>query len=135
MSLAAGKEGPELPPSRPTMAATHPQIASQGQAIIETITKLSNPDNNWHEGNYSVLVAQLPALFDQVSEFVGGVLTSRGPNDGVAYWPNRPLRLFSALRNAPGQGSLLTGLLSLPGLLLRPVLPSARPGSRGHIAR
>jgi hypothetical protein len=92
MSLGTTQEGPELPESRPTLATTHPHLVSQGHAIIKAIEELSNPDNNWHEGTYSALVAQLPGLFDLVTEFVGASLTARGPNDGVAYWAEQTFK-------------------------------------------
>jgi hypothetical protein len=46
MLLKAGQEGPELPESRPTLAVTYLQIASQGHTIITAIKKLLNLDSN-----------------------------------------------------------------------------------------
>jgi hypothetical protein len=85
MSLVGGREGPELPPSRPTMATTHPELHSLGEAIIQEIMKLSNPSNNWGPNNYSTLVERLPTLFNRVTEFVGDSLALRGPYNGVLY--------------------------------------------------
>ncbi len=65
---------------------------TQEHAIIKAIEELSNPDNDWHEGTYSALVAQLPGLFDLVTEFVGALLTARGPNDGVAHWAEQTIK-------------------------------------------
>ena len=109
MSSVAGRAGPELPPSRPTLAATHPEIASQGQAIIEEIMKLSNPDNSWREGHCQGLLDRLPGLFDAVSNFVGATLAIRGPNDGVAYWAEQTYKAVQRLeQRAPTPATTAT---------------------------
>jgi hypothetical protein len=92
MLLGTTQEGPELLESRPTLATTHPHLVSQGHTIIKAIKELSNPDNNWHKGTYSALVAQLLGLFDLVMEFVGASLTACGPNDGMAYWAEQTFK-------------------------------------------
>jgi hypothetical protein len=94
---------------------THPQIASQGHTIIAAIEKLSNPDSNWHEGNYSALVAQLPDLFDLVSEFVGAALAARGPDDGVAYWAKQTFKAVQRIeKGTQVSGPTVRGAIAGP---------------------
>jgi hypothetical protein len=93
MSSTAGLAGPELPLSRPTLGATHPEIASQGQAIIKEIIELSNPDNKWHEGHCKGLLDALPGLFDIVVDFISATLAIRGPNEVVAYWAEQTYKI------------------------------------------
>jgi hypothetical protein len=92
MSLGTTQEGPELLELQLTLTTTHPHLVSQGHAIIKAIKELLNPDNNWHEGTYSALIAQLLGLFDLVTEFVSALLIARGPNDGVAYWAKQTFK-------------------------------------------
>jgi hypothetical protein len=92
MSLGTTQEGPELPELRPTLATTHLHLVSQGHAIIKAIKELLNPDNNWHKGTYSALVAQLLGLFDLVTEFVGASLTAHRPNNSMAYWAEQTFK-------------------------------------------
>ena len=63
------REGPELPPTRPTLAMTHLELGSLGEEIIMDIMEIAD------EGK----------LFEKVVRFVGDALAIRGPNDGVAY--------------------------------------------------
>ena len=48
-----GKEGPELPPSRPLLATTHPQLARQGEEVIKEILDISEEGDKEIGGDYS----------------------------------------------------------------------------------
>ena len=79
-----GKEGPELPPSRPTLTMTHPELQRQGEQILKDIMDISEEGNKGED--IQSFLERLPGLFEKMSDFIGATLSTRGPNDGVAYW-------------------------------------------------
>jgi hypothetical protein len=71
-SSSTRREGPELPPTRPTLATTHPQLASLGEHIIVDIHELIDKGNKSSIGeDFAKLTAQLPGIFNNVLDFVG----------------------------------------------------------------
>jgi hypothetical protein len=76
------REGPELPPTRPTLAMTYPKLGRLGEEIIRNIMEITD---GGEQRSHSSIVGVLPQLFDKVLNFVEDALATRGPNDGVAY--------------------------------------------------
>jgi hypothetical protein len=93
--MSCGAAGPEPPPERPSLAATHPEISRRGNDILRDITQIMaiEPDT---EG-IATLVEGLPGFFDKVSDFVRDTLSSRGPNDSVAYWTEQTFRAIQRI--------------------------------------
>ena len=77
-----GVQGLELPPSRPTVAATHPQLSRQGQQLIADITNLTTENEAPSTANFADAVI---SIFDCTIDFVHAVLAARSPDDFVAY--------------------------------------------------
>jgi hypothetical protein len=75
-----------LPPSRPTLATTHPELACLGEAIIAEITEVLDIGSGNRDGDFSAAIAQLPDLLKKVMEFVGTALATRRSYDNVAHW-------------------------------------------------
>jgi hypothetical protein len=72
--------GPEPPPERPTLAATHPQLFSQGQAILailQSILQITSIPID--EDGISALMDGLPGFLDKADDFVRDTLSSRWP--------------------------------------------------------
>ena len=84
-------EGPELPASRPTLAMTHPELGSQGETLIIAINKFFEEGKENGE-LIEALTEQLPDLLASMVEFIGAALSTRGPNDGVAYWAEQTFK-------------------------------------------
>ena len=85
-SSSRRREGPEPPPSRPTLATTHPELASLGERIIVDIHELMDKGSKSRTGDeFEALTAQLPDLFNSVLDFVGAALATRGHYDNVAH--------------------------------------------------
>jgi hypothetical protein len=78
-------EGPELPPLRPTLATTHPELACLGEQINTDNTEIMDKGNRSSTGDaFAALVAQLPDVFN-VLDFVTAALAKRGHYDNVAH--------------------------------------------------
>lgn len=73
-SRSARREEPELPPTRRTLAMTHPELGSLGEEIIRDIMEIT--DEGKQRSNSSV-VGVLPQLFDKVLSFVRDALATR----------------------------------------------------------
>ena len=78
-----GVAGAELPPERPSLAATHPQLFSRGNDILQSIMQIMSITLT--EEGITAIVEGLPGFLDKVGDFVRDTLSSRGPNDSVAY--------------------------------------------------
>ena len=89
-------EGPKLPPTRPTLAATHPELGSQGESIIKAIVDITEKGPK-AEG----FIEGLPGFFDEVVNFVSAVLAVRGPYDEVAHWVEQTYKAVQRLEKAP----------------------------------
>lgn len=71
---------------RPTLATTHPQLASLGERIIVDIHELMDKRSKSSTGaDFAELTAQLPGIFNNVLGFVGTELATRGHYDNVAH--------------------------------------------------
>ena len=79
-----GVAGAEPPPERPSLAATHPQLFSRGNDILQSIMQIMSITPT--EEGIGAIVEGLPGFLDKVGDFVRDTLSSRGPNDSVAYW-------------------------------------------------
>ena len=80
------REGPELLPSRPTLATSHPELASLRELIILNIQLLMEQGNKSCIGDdFRALAEQLPGFCDSVLDFVGTALATRGHYDNVAH--------------------------------------------------
>jgi hypothetical protein len=85
-SSSTRREGPELPPTRPTLATTHPQLASLGERIIVDIHGLMDKRSKSSTGqDFAELTAQLPGIFDNVLGLIATALVTRGHYDNVAH--------------------------------------------------
>jgi hypothetical protein len=89
--LLGEMEGPEMPPTRPTLAMTHPELGHQGETLIIAINKIF--EEGEESGRLSDLaLRELPDLLASMVEFIGAALSTRGPNDGVAHWAEQTFR-------------------------------------------
>jgi hypothetical protein len=85
-SSSRRREGPELPPSQPTLATTHLELASLGEQIISNIQILIEQGNESRTGDdFKALAEQLPGFYNSVLDFVGTALATRGHYDNVAH--------------------------------------------------
>ena len=74
------REGPDPLATRPTLAMSHPELGSLGGEIIGKIIELTDQGR---QGSFAF--DALLELFDRMIDFVERALTTRGPNDSVAY--------------------------------------------------
>src|SRR5712672_2021227 len=72
-----GVAGAEPPPERPSLAATHPQLFSRGNDILQSIMQIMSITPT--EEGISAIVEGLPGFLDKVGDFVRDTLSSRGP--------------------------------------------------------
>ena len=63
---------------------THPELGSLGESLILEINKFFK-EGEKSGGLTRALLEQLPALLLGIVEFIGAALSTRGPNNGVAY--------------------------------------------------
>jgi hypothetical protein len=90
-----------VPPSRPTLATTHLELACLGEQIIIDIQTLMEQGNKSHiGGDFKALAEQLPGLFDSVLDFVGTALATRGHYDNVAHWVEQTYKAVRKLGSA-----------------------------------
>ena len=73
----------EPPPERPSLATTHLQLFRQGNDILQSIMQIMLITLT--EEGITVIVEGLPGFLDKVGDYVRDTLSSRGPNDSVAY--------------------------------------------------
>jgi len=78
---ATRREGPEPPPTRPTLAMTHSELRSLGTKIIENITHIID------EGQRStnLIIDILLELLDKVLKFIEDILSTHNLNNNVVY--------------------------------------------------
>jgi hypothetical protein len=80
------REGPELPPSQPTLATTHPELACLGEQIIVDIQDIiGKRSRSFTEDDFNALMAQLLDIFNRVLDFLMTTLATRGQYDNVAH--------------------------------------------------
>ena len=89
-SRTTRREGPDPPPTRPTLAMSHPELGSLGGEIIATIIDIADEGK---QRSCDSIVSMLPGLFDKVVQFVEDALSVRGPNDGVAFWAEQTYKI------------------------------------------
>ena len=69
--VVESKEGLELPPSRPTLATTHLQLARlEEQIIVEIQDIMEKGSKSFTKDDFEALAAQLPDVFNRVLDFV-----------------------------------------------------------------
>ena len=77
-SSSRRREGLEPPPSRPTLATTHSELACLGEQIVADITEIVDEGNRSSIGDdFAALVARLLDVFNNVLESV----SARAPYD------------------------------------------------------
>ena len=94
-----GVAGAEPPPERPSLAATHPQLFSRGNDILQSIMQIMSITPT--EEGISAIVEGLPGFLDKVGDFVRDTLSSRGPNDSVAYWVEQTFKAVQRIEQTP----------------------------------
>ena len=80
MDSPSRREGPALPPTRPTMGMTHPELGSRGIKIVNSITTIMEEIGR----NYPMELHELPDLLAEVVDFIEDALSARSPNDSIA---------------------------------------------------
>jgi hypothetical protein len=83
-AIPTGIAGTEPPPERPSLAATYLQLFRQGNDILQSIMQIMSIVLT--EEGITVIVEGLPGFLDKVGDYIQDTLSSRGPNDSVAYW-------------------------------------------------
>ena len=98
MATSSRREGPELPPSRPTLATTHPELGRLGEQIIIDIQEIMEKGSrSFTKDNFDALTTQLPDVFNRVLDFIGTALATRGHYDSVAYWVEQTYKAVQKL--------------------------------------
>jgi hypothetical protein len=95
MSASIAVASPEPPPGRPSLAATHPNLFRQGTDILQDIMHISSLRID--EEGINTIVEGLEGFLSKVVEFVRDPLSSRGPNDSVAHWPEQTYRAIQRI--------------------------------------
>ena len=106
-----GKEGPELPASRPTLAMTHPELYCLGEQLLLDIMDIIEEGDRLNEPG-PLLIERLPDVLSRTIEFIEATLSTRGPNDGVAYWAEQTFKAVQRIEK---------GVLTPP--MTQPTLP------------
>jgi hypothetical protein len=96
-------EGPDPPPTRPTLAMSHPELGSLGGEIIAAIMDIADEGK---QRSHNSIVGMLPGLFDKMVCFVEDALSVRGPNDSVAFWAEQTYEIIRKLEKASLSGRL-----------------------------
>jgi hypothetical protein len=113
------REGPELPPSRPTLATTYPELASLGELIISYIQVLIDQGNKSYTGDdFRALAEQLPGFCDSVLGFVETVLMIYSYYNNVAHWVEQIYKTVQKLENVSSTAIATFTLSNTPNKLL-----------------
>jgi len=86
-------------PERPSLAATHPQLFRQGNDILQSIMQIMSIIPT--EEGIGAIMDRLPGFLDKVGDFVRDTLSSRGPNDSVAYWVKQTFKAVQRIEQTP----------------------------------
>jgi hypothetical protein len=106
------REGPELPLLQPTLATTHPELASLEELIISNIQILIDQGNKSCTGDdFRVLAEQLPGFCDSVLGFVETVLATHSYYDNVVHWVEQTYKAVQKLGSASST-AIVTSTLS-----------------------
>ena len=70
---------------------THLELGSQGETLIIAINKFFKEGKENGELT-EALIEQLLDLLASIVEFIRAALSTRGPNDGVAYWAKQTFK-------------------------------------------
>ena len=73
----------EPPPERPSLAATHPQLFSRGNNILQSIMQIMSITLT--EEGITVIIEGLPGFLDKVGDYVQDTLSLYRLNDSVTY--------------------------------------------------
>jgi hypothetical protein len=118
-SLSHRREGPELLLSQPTLATTHPELASLGELIISNIQVLIDQGNKSCTGDdFRALAEQLPGFCDSVLGFVETVLVTCGHYDNVAHWVEQTYKAVQKLGSASSTAIATSTPSNTPNKLL-----------------
>jgi len=79
-----GKEGPELPATRPTLATTHPELYRLGERLLLDIIDITEEGDRLN-GPGPLLIERLPDVLSRTIEFIEVILSIYSPNDKVVY--------------------------------------------------
>jgi hypothetical protein len=93
-SRTTRREGPDPPPTRPTLAMSNPELGSLGGEIIATIMDIADEGK---QRSHNSVVSMLPELFDKVLHFVEDALSVRGLNDNAAHWAEQTYEIVRKL--------------------------------------
>jgi hypothetical protein len=112
------REGPELLLSQPTLATTHPELASLGELIISNIQLLIEQGNKSCTGeDFRALAEQPPGFCDSVLGFVETVLATYSYYNNVAHWVEQTYKAVQKL------GSISSTAIATPTPLNTPNKP------------
>src|ERR1700730_5017261 len=96
--LSHHREGPELLLLQPTLAATHPELASLGEQIIFRVQALIEQGNkSCTEDDFKALAEQLPGFCDSVLDFVETALATCGHYNNIAHWVEQTYKAVQKL--------------------------------------
>ena len=79
-----GKEGPKLPPSRLTLATTYLELYRLGERLLLDIIDITKEGERLNRPG-PLLIKRLLNILLRIIEFIEATLSTRGPNDRVAY--------------------------------------------------
>jgi hypothetical protein len=92
------REGLELPLLQPTLATTHPELASLGEQIIFRVQALIEQGNKSCTGDdFKALAEQLPGFCDSVLDFVETVLATHSYYNNIAHWVEQTYKAVQKL--------------------------------------
>ena len=97
--MPIGVAGAEPPPERPSLAATYLQLFSRGNNILQSIIQIISITPT--EEGITAIVEGLPGFLDKVGDYVQDTLSSRGPNDSVAYWVEQTFKAVQRIEQLP----------------------------------
>ena len=103
-SRTTRREGPDPPPTRPTLAMSHPELGSLGGEIIATIIDIADEGK---QRSHDSIVGMLLELFNKVLHFVEDTLSVCGLYDNVAYWAEQTYEIVQKLERTPLLGQSL----------------------------
>src|SRR5882757_7248002 len=109
-----GKEGPELPATRPTLATTHPELYRLGERLLLDIIDITEEGDRLNRPG-PLLIERLPDVLSRTTEFIEAALSTRGPNDRVAYWVEQTFKAVQRIEK---------GVLTPP--ITRPTSPAPK---------
>jgi hypothetical protein len=119
LSSSHCREGLELPLSQPTLATTHPELASLGEQIIFRVQALIEQGNKSSTGDdFKALAEQLPGFCDSVLDFVETALAICSYYNNVAHWVEQTYKAVQKLESTSSTAIATSTSLNTPNKLL-----------------